>query len=259
MRISREYRVWPLYAREANMIYAIGRDESTGQPIDLSDMHSRLGRMAYPPRALSDATVLALVLAENSAGVAAALTEALSVADDHDEPQGIDRRRQPAPPCRPTIRPRLMASRRAGTRTTGRPAARRREVPTTRAGDAAAAPLDTGRRHSGGDGCGRGSPAAVLHTDALWLSDGTRVDLSEPITHVGQVAELAYTHNIGYQITPKFAEPGQIWITDEACRAVGIDVDSVAHRDRAKSLRQLTEGIDFVTLAVAEVEPGRCW
>ena len=70
------------------MIYGIGRDESTGQPIDLSDTHSRLGRMAITRRvALSDATVLALVLAENSAGVAAALTEALSVAEGHDEPQ----------------------------------------------------------------------------------------------------------------------------------------------------------------------------
>ena len=78
------------------------------------------------------------------------------------------------------------------------------------------------------------------------------MDLAEPIVHVGQVAELAYTYNIGYQITAKFAEPGQIWITGEACRAFGIDVDSIAHRDRAKSLRQLTEGIDFVTLAVAE-------
>ena len=70
--------------------------------------------------------------------------------------------------------------------------------------------------------------------------------------HVGQVAELAYTHHIGYQLTPKFAEPGQIWITEEACSAFGIDVEAISRRDRAKSLRQLTEGIDFVTLAVNE-------
>lgn len=96
-----------------------------------------------------------------------------------------------------------------------------------------------------------GSPAAVLHTDGLWLSDGTRVDLAEPITHVGHVAELAYRHTIGYQHTARFAEPGQVWITDAACRAVGIDVEAISRRDRAKSLRQLTEGIDFVALAVA--------
>ena len=253
MRISREYRAWPVYAREASMIYAIGRDESTGQPIDLSDTHSRLGRMAITRRvALSDATVLALVLAENSAGVAAALTEALSVAEGHDEPQAstagdagaavsaddtaaADGIKTSAEPESPAAEPHDDEKSQPPERGTPR---RRRSTPggDTQAATAAAA----------------GSPAAVLHTDALWLSDGTRVDLTEPITHVGQVAELAYTHNIGYQITPKFAEPGQIWITDEACRAFGIDVDSVAHRDRAKSLRQLTEGIDFVTLAVAE-------
>ena len=97
-----------------------------------------------------------------------------------------------------------------------------------------------------------GSPAAVLHTDGLWLADGTRVELTETIVHVGQAAELAYSHNIGYQLTPKFCEPGQIWITEQACQALGIEVKAISRRDRAKSLRQLTEGIDFVTLAVNE-------
>ena len=45
MRISREYRVWPVYAHDADMIYTPGRDETTGTPIDLSDTHTRLGRM----------------------------------------------------------------------------------------------------------------------------------------------------------------------------------------------------------------------
>ena len=97
-----------------------------------------------------------------------------------------------------------------------------------------------------------GSPAAVLHTDGLWLPDGSRVELTEPITHVGQVADLAYMHEIGYQLTAKYSEPGQIWITEQACRAFGIDVEAISRRDRAKSLRQLTEGIDFVTLAVKQ-------
>ncbi len=51
-------------------------------------------------------------------------------------------------------------------------------------------------------------------------------------------------------MTPKFAEPGQIWLTEQACSAFGIDVEAISRRDRAKSLRQLTVGIDFVTLAV---------
>jgi len=32
MRISREYRLWPVYARDAALIYAPGRDEATGEP-----------------------------------------------------------------------------------------------------------------------------------------------------------------------------------------------------------------------------------
>ena len=53
-----------------------------------------------------------------------------------------------------------------------------------------------------------GAPAAVLHTDGLWLSDGTRVELTEPIVHVGQVAELAYSHHIGYQLTAEIRRAG---------------------------------------------------
>ena len=107
------------------------------------------------------------------------------------------------------------------------------------------------RRSAGGaQVAAGGAPVAVLHTDGLWLPDGTRIELPEPIVHVGQAAELAYTHHIGYQLTPKFAEPGQIWVTEKACSAFGIDVEAISRRDRAKSLRQLTEGIDFVTLAV---------
>ena len=97
-----------------------------------------------------------------------------------------------------------------------------------------------------------GVPAAVLHTDGLWLADGTHVELDAAPVHAGQVAELAYTHNIGYQLTPKYAETAQIWVTEAACRAFGIDVEAISRRDRAKSLRQLTAGLDFVTLAVAD-------
>ena len=72
MRISREYRLWPVYARDAAMIYMPGRDETTSAPIDLSDRHSRLGRMAITRRAaVSDKTILAVILAESTTEVAA--------------------------------------------------------------------------------------------------------------------------------------------------------------------------------------------
>ena len=85
MRISREYRVWPVYARDAAMIYAPGRDEATNAPIDLSDTHSRLGRMTITRRAaITDKTILAVILAETPGEVADALTMALGDPADRE-------------------------------------------------------------------------------------------------------------------------------------------------------------------------------
>ena len=84
MRISREYRAWPVYIHDAGMIYTPGRDEITGAPIDLSDSHTRLGRLVIARQAdLTDKAVLAVLLAESTADVAAALTAALGVSADY--------------------------------------------------------------------------------------------------------------------------------------------------------------------------------
>jgi hypothetical protein len=242
MRISREYRVWPVYARGAAMIYAPGRDEATNTPIDLSDTQSRLGRMMVTRRAVvTDATILAVLTAETTGEVAAALTAALDVPADAD----------PAPQAGSTGGDTPQADTASGT------AVDDMRAPAEKpAGIEDPPPPVNGARSRRTPGSANtptgGSPAAVLHTDGLWLADGTCVELPTPIVHVGQVAELAYAHSIGYQLTAKYSEPGQIWITDAACRAFGIDVEAVSRRDRAKSLRQLTEGLDFVTLAVNE-------
>jgi hypothetical protein len=250
MRISREYRVWPVYARGAAMIYALRRDESTGAPVDLSDTHSRLGRMVTARRVpLSDETVLAVVVSETPGQVADALTAALSILGDDDEPPPAASVTGGASDAADENAAAADVEHREVAESAAAQAPEPNEQPAPTPRRATAAQRKGGAKTAPVEG---GSPAAVLHTDGLWLPDGTRVDLAEPIAHVGQVAELAYTHNIGYQLTPKFAEPGQIWITDQACRAFGVDVEAISRRDRAKSLRQLTEGIDFVTLAVNE-------
>ena len=253
MRISREYRVWPVYARGAAMIYTLGRDEATNAPIDLSDTHSRLGRMTATRRAVvTDETILAVLIAETPTEVAAALTAALDVPADSEAVEFA-----PAPQARSTggDAPRADASSVDADGSAVDDASGPAEAPAVIDDRQPQPPVKGARSRrtpSSAKAPTGGSPVAVLHTDGLWLADGTCVELTEPIVHVGQVAELAYTHNIGYQLTPKYSEPGQIWITDEACRAFGIDVDAISRRDRAKSLRQLTEGIDFVTLAVDE-------
>ena len=252
MRISREYRAWPVYAHDADMIYTPGRDETTGTPIDLSDTHTRLGRMVIAQSAaLTDKTVLAVLLAESTTEVAEALTAALGVPADYaaePAPTAHDSRTDkpeaavtdPAVDQAPTV---------DATPADDEVAASSADEPQAEP----AAKATRARRSTGGaQVAAGGAPAAVLHTDGLWLTDGTCIELAEPIVHVGQVAELAYTHHIGYQLTPKFSEPGQIWITEDACSTFGIDVEAISRRDRAKSLRQLTEGIDFVTLAVNE-------
>ena len=250
MRLSREYRAWPVYAHDADMIYTPGRDETTGAPIDLSDTHTRLGRLVITRRAaLTEQTVLAVLLAESTAEVADALTAALGVAVEYTEAS------TPAAGDHSAEEPEPVSAARVVDQTPVADAAPSAEDEVAPSGDEpqeepAKAPA---KRSTGGAQVATGgAPAAVLHTDGLWLTDGTRIELAEPIVHVGQVAELAYTHHIGYQLTAKFSEPGQIWITEDACRAFGIDVEAISRRDRAKSLRQLTEGIDFVTLAVNE-------
>ena len=237
---------WPVYAHDADMIYTPGRDETTGTPIDLSDSHTRLGRMVITrSAALTDKTVLSVLLAESTTEVAEAITAALGV------PAGYARESAPAPLDSHAKDPESVDQ-----APTVDAAPADDEVPTSSTNEPQAEPATkatrTRRSTGGAQVAAGGAPAAVLHTDGLWLTDGTCVELAEPIVHVGQVAELAYAHHIGYQLTPKFSEPGQIWITEDACSIFGIDVEAISRRDRAKSLRQLTEGIDFVSLAVNE-------
>lgn len=96
-------------------------------------------------------------------------------------------------------------------------------------------------------------PAAVLDVDAIWLPDGTRVPRPEPLVHVGQVADLVEQLQLGTQVTPRRAWPGQIWITPEAMAGFGIEVSDLPDdtRERGDQLRLATRGTRFVTEAQA--------
>lgn len=242
MRLSREFQSWPVYMHGVDMIYTPGRDEITGSPKELADTHTRLGRLIVTHRAaLTDTTVLAVLLAETTTEVAAALTGALGMTQEAPSATSYSGTAPSEPPEKREPAPEEDQDDPEATVTEARD-----DEPSV---PARATKNQTKAAQAEAVG---GVPAAVLHTDGLWLPDGTCIELDEPIVHVGQVAELAYDHHIGYQLTPKFAEPGQIWITDDACEAFGIDIEAISRRDRAKSLRQLTEGLDFVTLAVNE-------
>lgn len=256
MRISREFRVWPLYSCGTAMIYALGRDEATETVIDLSDTHSRLGRMRVTSRtAVTDEMILAVLMAETTSEVSATLSEALDASAYLDH-AAIGRTVQ-------------VDSTEAGARTdAGEPLPDAAAITVVEASNTNSTPAETddqqeqtptegakSRRAGRAKPVTGGVPAAVLHTDGLWLPDNTRVALTEPVTHVGQVAELAYKHDIGYRLSANYSERGQIWITEEACEYFGIDVKALAEAratERGQLLHELTHNIAFVTDALAD-------
>jgi hypothetical protein len=256
MRISREYRAWPVYVEDASMVYGPWPAEDE-KPVDLSDTHTRLGRLVTTARAeLTAETILAVLLAESISDVADALTAALEL-----------RAALGNQPAQPDIEePETALS--DTTEATTEPAP---ETETTEGSTDAAETVQPSddepapkiakrprRTTTATTGLG-GTPAAVLDADGLWMPDGTKITLTEPVTHLGHVAELAYTHNLGYQLTPArgdkqaYSEPGQIWITEDACRGFGIDVDTLVEakpRRRDELMREITQQIPFVADAI---------
>lgn len=264
MRLSREYHVWPLYVSGSGLLYALKYDEKTGKPVDLSDLsNTNLGRLQTVKELPIDADLI--LAAFDTAGPA----ELIAVLSDA---VGLDQ----TPPAVPAPASALVVVEEEPP-PADEPAPASDENTST--DDAAAAVQDhasepteptptepspqPSRLKSGNRRKSKAEkkaeipeqdriPAAVLHTDGLWLPDGTHIDIAEPIEHVGQVAELAYTFGIGYHLRPNYAEHAQIWITDAACRAFGIDTSAIDRRKPHDSLQDLTLGIDFVTKAAAE-------
>jgi len=111
----------------------------------------------------------------------------------------------------------------------------------------------TGARPAAGAG-GFAGPAAVLHTDGVWLPDGSRVDLPTPLTHVGHLAELVDQLHLGVQVTSFWDAPGQIWVTPEMLAELGVDPGGLGD-DPAQlntEMRELTAGSALVTEALQD-------
>jgi len=160
--------------------------------------------------AVTDELILGVLMAENTAEVAAALTAALKGAA---HPELVDT--EPEVKASNTSgedSPKAAASAADADRKTRKEASAAAEVPEAIDDEPASSAADGAQSHRGAKRAVSGdAPAALLHTDGLWLADGTCVELATPIVHVGQVAELAYAHNLGYPLSAKYSEPGQIW------------------------------------------------
>ncbi|OHU47147.1 hypothetical protein BKG82_26175 [Mycobacteroides chelonae] len=268
MRISREHRIWPLYVNGAGMLYALRGGEDAVSARDLADTHSdKLGRLLVMRELpITDEMILAVVQSESAQVLAEVFSEALGISNSLAVGQGVS-----IPAEVPTTEAveditgvELSQGDPAANEAvveSPQPAVAKEEVQPAIDPPAAAESVPekkpaktTKKTGSGkvGPPAGPRTPAAVLHTDGLWFPDGTHIELRDPIVHIGQIAELIFTHDLGYQLTERYAEPGQIWVTEDACRGFGIDVDAFDKAKRSQSVRRVTEGIDFATLAVAQ-------
>lgn len=271
MRISREHRSWPLYVNGAGMLYAIGGGKDVVSTQDLADTHSdKLGRLLVVRELpITDEMILAAVQAESAQALAEVFTGVLGISSSLAVGQGV-----PVPAEVPS--PEAVVESTTVVVEVSQDAAETAEtaveLPQPQVADEAAQsdieppaadepvpdekkPVKATTKSGGakaGPKAGPRTPAAVLHTDGLWFPDGTHIVPPDPIVHIGQIAELIFTHDLGYRLNEKYAEPGQIWVTEAACRAFGIDVDAFDKAKRSQSVRRVTEGIDFATLAVAQ-------
>lgn len=255
MRIHGGYRCWPIYIEDTTMVYGPARAEEGDPAVDLSDTRTHLGRIITVARAeLTEQTILALLLAESTDDARSALTAALGLpasGTSHAAPVVAARAPATLPPADgesgPPTQPAAVATTEQAQDQPGATTAaadNQDRDPGRRRAPQRSKPSDLG-----------GTPAAVLDVDGLWMPDGTRHDVPSSVTHIGHVAELAYTHNLGYLLTPGYGEPGQIWVTDEVCRRFGIDVDTALEKrpkDRDAVLREITHGIPFVNEALAD-------
>lgn len=260
LRISREHRAWPVYIEDASMVYGPSRPAGDEKPVDLSDTHTRLGRLVTTARAeLTEQTILAMLVAETISDVADALTAALElpaalgnqpVQPDIDEPAAVSD--TPETSADAQLEPASDSETTEGNSDPAKTAQPSGDDPAPKTAKRSR------RTTTAASGLG-GTPAAILAADGLWMPDGTKIELNEPVTHLGHVAELAYTYDLGYQLTPArgdkpgYGEPGQIWLTEDACRGFGIDVDTLVEakpKRRDEVMREITQQIPFVADAI---------
>lgn len=74
---------------------------------------------------------------------------------------------------------------------------------------------------------------AVAHTDGLWLPDGERVDLPDPLQHAGHLAQAGIDLNLGWGEYDEHWQPerGQIWVTPELATQLGLPAELPSERD----------------------------
>lgn len=101
---------------------------------------------------------------------------------------------------------------------------------------------------------GFAAPVVVVDVDGIWMPDGTHRAVPRPITHVGELAALAFELGLGVAVSSWQTQPGQVWIGDRLAAEFGIAVEAFTGNPRgfAETLRSQTAPLEVVTAAVAE-------
>jgi hypothetical protein len=74
----------------------------------------------------------------------------------------------------------------------------------------------------------------VADTDGVWLPDGTRRPLPDPLTHIGHLMALVDQLGLAAAVTKRWSEPGQVWVTAALAAQLGFDADAITTADPAE-------------------------
>lgn len=261
MAIADRHRLWPLMVDDiaTALVYAV----ATGQ--DLAEPPGRLGKLNLTAQAdLPDDAIIELFRVEDRTGPVITAMLGHATENPEREDQEPERDSEPAPQVDDSAPPLpgVVDSDGEGTCHQGmsEPISPPVEADSS---DTSALPEPVGpaqkptapsrkaaRRRADPAATDRTGPAAVLDLDGAWLGDGTRVDLPDEITHVGELLEFAQGLRLGHPLSPSVTEAGQLWIADDLAKKFGIDVDAIgARRTRNDDLRRLTADLTFFTAA----------
>lgn len=109
--------------------------------------------------------------------------------------------------------------------------------PSLAAGSAVARPAATGRARFYG-------PAVVLDVDVVGLPDGSSVPHPFPTTSWSAVADLTGHYQLGVQVNNRYAEAGQVWVTEAMLAQLGYSMRGLSPQPKARleEFRDATRG-----------------
>lgn len=97
---------------------------------------------------------------------------------------------------------------------------------------------------------------AVVDVDAVWLPDGTRIELDEPITHLGHLEQIGRGLNLGHapMAWRKIPEAGLVVPTDAVWEQLGIPAGEAPSllRRRQEWFEQISQDLPALTQAVEQ-------